>query len=449
MDAIILLFVTGLIGLFVGTLGKPRVSLAIAVFGLLGAFVLQLLSGTYKSIFASYEGLAFGKTQIMFSLLAIGFTLVSVLGGFSFFKKEKEHTADYYGLLMFSLCGGLILIGFTNLFMFFLGIEILSIPVYVLVGIQKGNSLSSEASLKYFFTGSFATAILLFGIALLYGATGSFDLVELKEIVALGVKHQALFLVGSLFIVAAFLFKVGAVPFHFWSPDVYQGSTNSVLLYMASVVKICALYAFFRLFGEVFISAFDLWSGIVIVAIIMSLYVGYLSAWRQPTFRRLIAYSGIANTGFAMFALLSPTIGEKGLWVFLLGYSSATVGLILVNSFIDNEDDDLKAWKGVGMRNPWIGMVVLFALLSLSGIPPFSGFFGKYLSLVNGIEHYPWLVATALVAAALGAFVYLRLLFSTFVKTEGAYDLKLKPLQVISLVLCLLGIVGGWWFVYM
>lgn len=448
MDAIILLFITGLLGLFVGILGKPNWTLAVAVFGLVGAFVLQLFVGTYTSPFASYEGLSFNPMQKMFSLLAISFTLVSVLGGFTFFQKEKEHTGDYYGLLLFSLCGGLVLIGFTNLFMFFLGLEILSIPVYVLVGIHKGNQLSSEASIKYFFTGSFATAIMLFGIALVYGATGTFELSELKEMASFDIKNQAFFLIGSLFVAGAFLFKVGAVPFHFWSPDVYEGSPNSVLLYMASVVKICALYAFYRFFGEIFVSAFNLWSGIIIVAIILSLYLGYLSAWKQRKFRRLIAYSGIANTGFALFALLAPEIGDKGLWVFLTGYSSATVGLILVNSFLENENDDLKAWKGLGMKNPWMGTVILFALLSLSGIPPFTGFFGKYLSLINGINDYPWLVAVALVAAALGAFVYLRLLFSTFVKTEVAQNIELRPKQIISLILCLLGILGGWWLVY-
>ena len=167
MDALIVIFIAGLIGLFVGMLKKPVLSLSISVIGLVSAFVLVLFNKSYDSPFSKFEGLNFSPAANVFALLVIGLTLLIVLGGFNYFKRDSNHTADYYGLMLFSLCGALILIGFTNFFMFFLGLEILSIPVYVLVGIKKQNTLSSEASIKYFFTGSFATGILLFGIALI------------------------------------------------------------------------------------------------------------------------------------------------------------------------------------------------------------------------------------------------------------------------------------------
>ena len=183
--------------------------------------------------------------------------------------------------------------------MFFLGLEILSIPVYVLVGIKKQNVLSSESSIKYFFTGSFATGILLFGIALIYGATGS---------------------------LAAFLFKVGAVPFHFWSPDVYQGSTDAIMSYMATVVKVAALYAFVTLFGSVLSASGAFYSGILEIVIVASFFLGYMSALKQSNLKRLMAYSGISNTGFALLSIFSGDFGA--LWLFLLGYTASTIALI-------------------------------------------------------------------------------------------------------------------------
>ncbi|MFM6935417.1 MAG: NADH-quinone oxidoreductase subunit N [Flavobacteriales bacterium] len=444
MDALIIIFVTGLLGLFVGMLKKTELTLFVICMGLVGAFLSMFYLNDYTSIFSSYDGLSFSRTQQMFALLAIGLTTLSVLLGYVFYKEDKEHTADYYGLILFSLTGALCLIGFNNLFMFFLGLEILSIPIYVLVGIQKGNSLASEASVKYFFTGSFATAIMLFGIALIYGATGSFNMNEIHMAVNMGLNQSPMLTIGVIMMMAAFLFKVGAVPFHFWGPDVYQGSSNAVMAYMASVVKLAALFAFVHLFNFTFETMIPFMSGLILFAIVVSLFLGYISALKQTSFRRMMAYSSIANTGFALFAVLNEQLGEASLWVIMIGYACSTISLVTINMIVEKETDDLTNWKGIGYANPLIGITLVISLLSMSGIPPFTGFFGKYLLLSGAFANYLPYVILAIIASLIGAYLYLRLMVLSLSKEGEGKKLNITPIQVLVLVLSLVGTLGGW-----
>lgn len=444
MDALIIIFITGLIGLFVGMLKKSEWTLAVTSIGLIGGFISMFMLNDYDSIFSTYAGLTFSRMQQMFALLAIGLTFLAVLMGYVFYKEEEEHTADYYGLILFSLTGALCLIGFSNMFMFFLGLEILSIPIYVLVGIQKGNSLASEASVKYFFTGSFATAIMLFGIALIYGSAGSFDLNEIRMAIDMGLYNSPMLNIGVLMMMAAFLFKVGAVPFHFWGPDVYQGSSNSVMAYMASVVKLAALFAFVHLFNFTFNQLTPFVSGLVLFAIIVSLFLGYISALKQTSFRRMMAYSSIANTGFALFAVLNQQYGEASLWFFLIGYACSTIALVTINMMVEKETDELTNWKGIGYSNPLIGITLVISLLSMSGIPPFTGFFGKYLLLSSAFANYLPFVVLAIIASLIGAYLYLRLMVLSLSREGEGTKIKITTFQALVLVLCLAGILGGW-----
>jgi NADH-quinone oxidoreductase subunit N len=444
MDAVIIIFITGLIGLFVGMLKKSELTLAVTSIGLIGGFISMFKMNDYQSIFSSYAGLTFSPTQQMFALLAIGLTLLAVIMGYGYYKEEDEHTADYYGLILFSLTGALCLIGFSNMFMFFLGLEILSIPIYVLVGIQKGNSLASEASVKYFFTGSFATAIMLFGIALIYGSTGSFELNEIRMAIDMGMSHSPMLNIGVLMMMAAFLFKVGAVPFHFWGPDVYQGSSNAVMAYMASVVKLAALFAFVHLFNFTFNQLTPFVSGLVLFAIVVSLFLGYLSALKQTSFRRMMAYSSIANTGFALFAVLNQQAGEASLWFFMIGYACSTIALVTINMMVEKDSDELTNWKGIGYSNPLIGITLVISLLSMSGIPPFTGFFGKYLLLSSAFANYLPFVVLAIVASLIGAYLYLRFMVLSLSRQGEGQKIKMSVIQALVLILCLAGILGGW-----
>jgi NADH-quinone oxidoreductase subunit N len=428
MDALIVIFVTGLIAMFIAMAKKPALVLGTSAAGLVTAFVLLLgqWSNPYKLF--NYSGLEFDRVAILYSMLAVGLAFLLIVGGYSYLKKESEHTGEYISLLLFSLVGAMCLLSFTDLFMFFLGLEILSIPIYVMAGTRKKDLLSAEASMKYFFTGAFATGVVLFGMAWVYGSTGSFQLSEIALAINEGTADGALLSVGILLMMASFLFKVGAAPFHFWSPDVYGGSPAIVTGYMAAVVKLAGLFAFWKLFTITFGAMHGLWADALVGAIILTLVVGNLSAIHQTRFKRLLAYSSISNAGYALMTLLVQDFTSVwNLWIYLMGYGLAIVIMILIAVIMDNDDDDIMAYKGIGRRNPFIGLLMAVGLLSMAGVPPLAGFFGKYMVFATAFKEYPLLVIFAIVNSGIGIYYYLRL-FIVVLSNEGSDDAKvLKP----------------------
>lgn len=446
MDALIVLFLTGLVVLFVGMLKKPSLSLIISLSGLSVAAFLQYNYGNYESVFSKYKSLDFASGSINFSILCILFTFMVILGGFTKIKKDLEHSAEIMALFLFSLCGAICLIGFTDLAMFFLGLEIMSIPLYVLAGIKKNDTKSVEASVKYFFTGSFITCFLLMGIALVYGSTGSFDLAGIREVISIGNFSRPMFIVGLFFITASFLFKVGAAPFHFWGPDVYQGSPDYVTAFMASVVKVAMLFTFFKFFAIIFAQVYIFWSGLIYTAIILSLFIGYLAAISQKQYKRLIAYSSITHSAFALFSLISFNAESiNDLFIFTIGYGFSVIALVTISMATENENDEIAYLKGVSRSYPLIGILFIFSLLSLTGIPPFTGFFGKSMLFYNAFLNYPLLVFFGLVSTAIGGYFYLNLIFTSYSSdTNPVFNFKINPIYNLVLVLCAIAILFGW-----
>lgn len=341
---------------------------------------------------------------------------------------------------------------FTDFFMFFLGLEILSIPVYVLAGMKKSDALSSEASLKYFLTGSFATGILLFGIAWIYGSTGSFDLLEIKNAILNSTHNSSLLYVGVLLVLASFLFKIGAVPYHFWSPDVYAGSPATIMGFMASVVKIAAFAAILRLFTDTFDSISGVWGPLVLGVSVLSMFVGNLSAIKQTRVRRLLAYSSIAHVGYALLAVVTfdsveTTTYHYNVYYYLLAYGLATIILITAENIINDESDDIENWVGIARKNPILGLFIIMAILSLAGVPPMMGFFGKYLIFSQAIYDYPYIVAIALLNSGIGIYYYLKLIVKVLRKPYEApkFDkLIICSLQWIVLIISgVLLLIGG------
>lgn len=446
MDSVVVIFISGLISLFLGMYQKPLLVLMTNLIGLTGAFVLFFFYGTYSSILKSYFfSLAYDSTGIFLSLLCIFMTALVLLFGYGSQSKEPQQYADLTSLMMFSLTGGLCLIGFRDFFMFFIGLEILSIPVYVLVGSRKGNQASAEAALKYFFTGSFATAILLFGIALVFGATGSFKLNEINFAILSGLYTPELMIPGSLMILAALLFKVGAFPFHFWTADVYDGSSKPVLAYMSTTVKIAGLFALVQLIGLVFGNLKSYWEIVLYAIILVTLFLGYFSATQQKSLKRLLAYSGISNTGIALLSIMrGADFGGRNMVIFLLAYSASALILLVISQHASDEENDVDELKGIGYRNPLIGISLLFSLLSLSGIPPFSGFFGKLLLIQDILMEHPILAIGAILSAVLGAFVYIKLLLHFFTKELPGKAVALNVPSAAILIASNMLILTGW-----
>ena len=446
MLSITLLFITGLIGMFVAFLKKPALTLTSVLLGLIISAGTMYCEINHPSGFLSnYGGVEMNYMASMIGLTGILFTGLLILAGYEQFKLNADHTGDYMALMVFSLIGAILMVSFTNLFVFFLGLEILSIPVYVLAGSRKSDSLSSEASLKYFITGSFATGILLFGIAWIYGATGSFEVNEIREYFQNG-EISSLAYVGLLLVMVSFLFKIGAAPFHFWSPDVYDGAPNVVTGFMASVVKLGAVGAFINLFCDVFSAAHDFWSPALIVLAILTMFIGNLSALRQVRFKRLLAYSSIAHIGYILIAIISNSVHSLfEAWYYLVAYGFATIALITILAVVNDRYDSIEAMRGAGRRNPFIGFVATLALLGLAGVPPLMGFFGKYLIFADAIQSYTFLIVIALINSGIGIYYYLRTLMVILSKPVEGNEAKLSPtpLAYFVLIICSIGMLFG------
>lgn len=449
MVALIVIFISGLLSLFLAFAKKPWLVLLTASAGLIAGGISLFTQFHYQYDFIHYEGLKFDGFAVAFGLIAILFTLLVVLTGYSSFKDKPQHTGDYIALLLFSLTGALCMLSFTDMFMFFLGLEILSIPIYVMAGSNKDDVRSSEASLKYFMTGAFATGVLLFGIAWIYGGTASFKLDEIAAFInnAEGT-HSSLIYIGLLMILSAFLFKVGAAPFHFWSPDVYDGSPHIVTGFMAAVVKLGAFGAFMKIFSVTFVGLHDFWAPALSVLAILTMFVGNLSALKQIRFKRLLAYSSITHVGYAMLTIIVQSPDSAfNLWAYIFSYGFSTIGLITVAIIIHDEEDRIEAFRGLVRRNPFTGFVAILGLLSLAGVPPLMGFFGKFLVFSEAITQYPWLVAIALINSGIGIYYYLRMVILVLQKEDEDKPKtprhKVPALQMIVLAICALALLFG------
>lgn len=438
MLALITLFITGLICLFIAFSKKKFYVEIIATIGLITALCLLFYeSKNGLQILPNYNGLSFDITAVMFSSICILFTLLLILSGLKPLTDNKEHMGDHIALLLFSLCGALIMTSFTDFFMFFLGLEILSIPVYVLAGMNKKDPLGSEASLKYFLTGAFSTGILLFGIAWIYGSTGSFSLFEIKTILLSNPTDSGILIVGILLVLASFLFKAGAVPFHFWNPDVYTGSSATIMGFMATVIKIAAFAAILRLFADTLNVVFADWGPLVMWASILSMFVGNLSAIKQTRVRRLLAYSSVAHVGYTLLAVFSMDSVEYfnyhyNVYYYLFAYGLSMVILITAMVVVDDPNDELENWIGLARRNPIMGFFIILALLSLAGVPPLMGFFGKYLVFTQAIYDHPIVVGIALLNSAIAVYYYLKVVVYVLKKPYEAPKFEKKNVSIIQ-----------------
>jgi len=446
MDALIVIFITGLLSLFISFAKKPLYVLLTAFTGLVTGAILLLNQWDNPSmLFTNYKGLLFDNTAISYSLVAILFAFLAILSGYNKFKENQENIGDYIALLLFSLVGAMCMVSFTDLFMFFLGLEILSIPIYVMAGTAKKDIRSSEASLKYFLTGAFATGILLFGIAWLYGAVGSFDIQVIAHKINMTSEHSSLLYVGILLILAAFLFKVGAAPFLFWSPDVYSGSPTFVTGYMAAVVKLGAFGAFIKLFSVCFPSLHEFWAPAIVGLSVLTMFVGNLSALTQITFKRLLAYSSITHVGYALLTIISKdTNSQSNLLFYLFAYGFSVIALITIAMLINDKEDKLDGFKGLAKRNPFLGFVSILALLSLAGVPPLVGFFGKYLVFASAITDFPVLVVIAIINSGIGIYYYLKTIMTIVSKEDVSTEkVEVSSIQYLVLVICTIGLLVG------
>ncbi|NUO03057.1 MAG: NADH-quinone oxidoreductase subunit N [Saprospiraceae bacterium] len=442
MKALLILALTGVFSLFAGlNASKRTVVQAIAATGLVLAFVATIWDRFWAAPFSIANMLTFDAYALSFGGVAILITLLIVLLGKSGYQGDADNFGDFAALLVFSLCGALCLFSFDNLIMLFLGIEILSIPLYVLAGTRKNDPSSNEAALKYFFMGAFATGILLFGITLIYGATASFSLAEISKVAG----TPALLKVGILMTMIGLSFKVAAAPFHFWSPDVYEGSPNVVTLFMAAVVKVAGFGAFFRLFDLSFAQISGIWAPTLAVMALLTMTIGNITALFQNGFKRMLAYSSIAHAGYLLLGILAcGSYGGGALLLYTFSYGVATVCAFAVYMVVaqqkPEENTTLIAFRGLGHRQPLGAFAMTLALLSMAGIPPLAGFFGKYFLFAQAFTDYSWLVIAAVVNSAISIVYYFRVIAEMYFKPVEESEPTPLSLPVIYRVVLVVGI---------
>lgn len=444
MNALIFSAVSGVIMMFSSFLLNNRNSVRVlAHILLLAVIAVNILELRGISIFhVDTKGmLSFDRFALLFSLVANICTFAFFLLSSKDMEKIGHHYSDYFALLFFILSGVVISASFQSLLMLFLGIEILSIPLYILTGSDKCNLKSNEASLKYFLMGSFSTGLMLMGIALLYGATGTFQ----TGMALATEKVPVLMITGMMLLLFAMSFKVSAAPFHFWTPDVYDGAPTVITSFMATIVKVAGFIAFMRLFNDAFGGIRPEWKLLVALITAITLFIGNITAVFQQSVKRMLAYSSISQAGFMMLAVYSLNAdAREGLILYAAAYSLATIGIFAV--LIKMKDYTFEGFNGFAKQQPVIAATLVIFLLSLAGIPLTAGFLSKFYMLKATINTGNLALAIfAVLMAAISVYYYFRLIQSMYFKTGEAGAIQISSgfkytLIALAAVTVLLGI---------
>ncbi|MEO8763145.1 MAG: NADH-quinone oxidoreductase subunit N [Ginsengibacter sp.] len=423
MNAIILSAIWGVIMMFGGVFFKKQTAAKYcAIAGIIIMLVANILEFGGKLVLnIDTRGmLHFDNLSLHFNTVAFTCTLLFFLLNARDIEKVGNHVSEYFALIFFVLCGVSISSSFNTLLMLFLGIEIMSIPLYILTGSDKRNLKGNEASLKYFLMGAFSTGIMLMGIALIYGGNslGSFYI----NTINLGNGTlPPMIAAGLVLLVVSMSFKVSAAPFHFWTPDVYDGAPTVFTSFMATIVKVAGFIAFIRLFRASFGVMQEQWQILIVIITAATLIIGNLTAVFQRSVKRMLAYSSIAQAGFMMFAVFALSDpGRDALIFYAAAYSIASIGLFGI--LIKMNDYSIEGFNGLGRQEPLVALAATIFLLSLTGVPLTAGFLAKFYMLVAAVKngHHLWLVILAVICAAISAYYYFRVIQAMYFKEPAA-----------------------------
>jgi NADH-quinone oxidoreductase subunit N len=415
---------------------------------------LLLVGGTFADLHEyAFIHSDFNRLLVYDKFSSLFLLIISISLVFYFWLTAKEvvkvgaHGSEYFALIFFVMAGAGLVTLFNNLLILFLGIEILSIPLFILTGSDKRNLKSNEAALKYFLMGAFSTGILLLGIAFIYGAAGTFQIINY---VAQGgdaatVYHH----IGLALILIALSFKVSAAPFHFWTPDVYDGAPTPFTSFMASIVKLAAFVGFAQLIMNGFANNSGQWRLTLAVLITLTLIVGNITAVYQQSVKRMLAYSSIAQAGFMLMAVFANNdMAREGLLLYAAAYCLANIGIFAVLTKM--KDYTYEGFNGLAAKQPLVAFCLVVFLMSLAGIPLTAGFFAKYFLLAAVVKTggYLWLVITAVVFAAISVYYYFKVIQSMYFRepsessgmTSDASGVFKFGLIIVAILIILLGV---------
>ena len=399
-------------------------------------------AGAWCATHISHEAMSLfgGMMQVdyfssLFTMMLCGATLLVMMGCFSYLEKEHIHFSEFYPIIIVSTLGMMLLSAVTELLCIFIALELMSLAVYVLVGMRRKDALSNEASVKYFIMGGVAAAIFLYGTSLIYGALNTTKLVDIAAAIARDPSqlHNPILLAGLVFVTVAFLFKVAVVPFHMWTPDVYEGAPTLVTSYMATALKAAVFAAFIRIasafYGDHGVSRMGgetvLLHDIIWILALLTMVLGNFVALAQKNLKRLLAYSAIAHTGYLLVGILAgPKVGYSTLVFYLVAYIAMNLGAFGVLALLSSKEDrnlTVDSMAGLGNRKPWTAAALTIFLLSLGGMPPTAGFVAKYYIFSAAIEAgETTLVLLGVLTSAVAVFYYLRIVVNMYMKEASA-----------------------------
>jgi len=448
MKGLLIISGLGILAMLAEIFKFKKLLLPIVLLGIISAFALNFLEWQTRLDISHFDNM------ISFDKLAIAFSGIILLTAFfwfilanNYFDKSSS-LVDHFALVLFALVGALMLTAFKNMTTLFLGIEIMSIPLYVLAASKKEDLKSNEAGFKYLIMGSFASGFLLFGIALIYGACGTFDIMKMRMFIEHNASQLPLFFyVGVVLILIALLFKVSAAPFHFWAPDVYEGSPTLITALMSTIVKTAAFAAIFRLFSIGFGSISEVWTSALALIIAASLIIANFSAAMQSNVKRMLAFSSISHAGFMLMVILAnirTNISLDAIIYYSLAYSIGSISAFGILYNVSRKgNEDISAFNGLSKNNPLIALCMTLAMFSLAGIPITAGFFAKYFVFTTLIgTPYKWLLILAIITSAVGAYYYFKIVIAMyFNKSEDDAPLNIensnKFVIIISTILIL------------
>lgn len=445
MNALLLTAVWGVVMMFGSILLTNKASIrSLAILGLIAVLVSNILemSGTVFFKIDTRGMIAFDRFALLFNTIVFASTLIYFLLSARDMEKVGINYGEYFALIFFVLCGVTISSSFRSLLMLFLGIEIISIPLYILTGSDKRNLKSNEASLKYFLLGAFSTGLMLMGIALVYGATGTFSTnVEIKDLL-----NSSLLIGGMLLLMFSMAFKVSAAPFHFWTPDVYDGAPTVFTAFMATIVKVGAFIAFIRLFNDEFGLLQPQWQLLIALITAITLFIGNITAVFQQSVKRMLAYSSISQAGFMMLAIYAMNADAKeGLLLYTAAYSLSTTGIFAV--LMKLKDYSFEGFNSFAKQQPLLAATTTIFLLSLAGIPLTAGFLSKFymLKAVAGTGKDLWLVIFAVLMAVVSVYYYFRVIQAMYFKQGNGQAVEVSGgfkfmLVLLAGIIILLGV---------
>jgi NADH-quinone oxidoreductase subunit N len=419
---------------------------AFSLIGVILAFLFTLSQmGSAKS---GFEGMFIvDGFAVFFKIVFLIVAFLTILISIGYTQREGIEFGEYYALIFFATLGMMLMAGGTHLITIFLGLETMSISIYVLAGMLREDKRSVEASLKYFLLGAFATGFLLYGIALIYGATGSLYLPDIAAyITSKNLLRSPMLLMSLVFLTIGFGFKIASVPFHMWTPDVYEGAPTSITAFMATGVKAAGFSALVRVFFSALPAFRPDWTSIMWVICVATMTVGNIVAISQANIKRMLAYSSIAHAGYILVAFVAGNdLGTSGILFYLMAYAFMNIGAFAVVILLGKKGEEntlINDYAGIGFKYPLLAASMTIFLLSMAGIPPLGGFMAKFYIFSAAVKSkFYWLAIIGVLNSAVSVYYYLRVTVVMYFR-ESAREitgLQFAPASVIALILALIG----------